>query len=116
MKKLSGNKLWIENRKTRLKLLKNIKITRKTDRLEILRDWITVHNTLSESLMGWSQWLNSIRILEKIDRDSLKKLFENYKELVEAFVEFDIQGTKLIDEKLSKTRERKEIKLPEYAV
>jgi len=113
---ISGNEEWVQNRKSMLKLLKTLKVSRKTDRLEILRSWITVHNILNESLLGWAQWLNSIGLMEQIDRKTLKEMFQTYKEFTEAFLEFDIEATGLIDKKLKRRKKSKKEKTPEYAV
>jgi len=117
MKKLlSGNKPWIENCKEKLQHLQNLKVTKKTDRLKILQNWIIAHNMLSESLMGWTQWLNNIHVIEQIDKKTLKELFETYKEFTEAFVAFDVEATEFIDSILHKDEEEEKDKRQVYTV
>ena len=106
----NNNKKWIENRKAMLKLLENMKVTRTTDRLEILRNWITAHNIVNESLVGWAQWLNSIALMESIDRKTLKEMFEKYRDFAIQFVEFDIEATQKIDKQINKKKVKKKSK------
>ncbi len=110
---MTTNKQWIKNRKKMLEILEEKTVTKTTDRLEILQNWILAHNILAESLYGWSRWLNNIVLMEQIDRKTLKDLYLKYKKFTEDFVKFDINATKTIDKKLNK---KKKVKIPEYAI
>jgi len=105
---------WAENRQEALNFLKNIKVKKSTDRLEILRDWVITHNILQGSLVGWAQWLSNIHLIEQLDRNLIKDLFQTYKEFTEAFLEFDIEATKAVEENLPKEEQTKQ--KPDYAV
>ena len=106
---------WAQNRQEALEFLKSIKVKKSTDRLEILKDWAITHNLLQESMIGWAQWLSNIHLMEQLDRNLLSDLFKTYKDFTEAFLEFDIEATKVVEEMLPKEPQTQQQKI-DYAV
>lgn len=101
---------WIQDREKTLKLLEQFKVTRKSDRLEIVKNWHLAHSILVKSVSGWGNWLLNMAVVEVLDKKDLKEIYESYVDFVKGFVQLDIEVTKYLGEILSSVAEDKEEK------
>jgi hypothetical protein len=48
---------------------------------------------MGQSLGGWMQWINSPEIMSSFSKEELEEMAKNVTEMVERFVEYDIEMT-----------------------
>ena len=112
--KKEDNTEWINRRKELMETIINFG---KGDRLQIITQTIFIHNALSESIMGWGDWLNhwmgmeltkKIKLLPKskdfniLNDKDLWKLFEKYRDITLQYINLDIEFTNFVNKKLTK--------------
>jgi len=86
---------WIQVSKKILDQLKHLEKAKKRDRLELVRSMHFVLKALEMSLLGWKQWVNNPDIMAKFTKEDLEKMNKKLCEFTKAFLEYDIEATKL---------------------
>ena len=99
--------------------LKNIESFQTGSRVQTATQLVYMHNILYESMVGWAQMLNKVLMealsssinLKKVESimtdEELDDIFQNYREFVKKYLEYDIKVTNLLDSKLKKSSKTK---------
>ena len=94
--------------------LKNIEAFQTGSRVQVATQLVYMHNIMYESMVGWAQMLNKVLMealsssinLKKVESlmtdEELDDIFQNYREFVKTYLEYDIKVTTLLDSKLKK--------------
>lgn len=89
------SELWIESSEKILAQIKKLEESKGADRLELVRLMQYLLTALHRSLMGWIQWVNNPSIMTTFTQDELEKMTKNLSDFVRAFIEYDLEATKL---------------------
>ena len=99
--------------------LKNIEAFQTGSRVQVATQLVYMHNIMYESMVGWAQMLNKVLMealsssinLKKVESlmtdEELDDIFQNYREFVKTYLEYDIKVTNLLDSKLKKSSKTK---------
>ena len=94
--------------------LKNIEAFQTGSRVQVATQLVYMHNIMYESMVGWAQMLNKVLMealsssinIKKVESlmtdEELDDIFQNYREFVKKYLEYDIKITNLLDLKLKK--------------
>jgi len=107
---MSLSERWIQSSQRVLNHIKRLEKVEGKDRLELVRSLGFMLGALQRSLLGWMQWVNNPDIMTRFTQEDLKKMNKNLSKFVRTFIEYDLEATKLGDEKGLKARERPERK------
>lgn len=86
---------WVQVSEKILDQLKRLEKAKKRDRLELVKSMHFVLRALEMSLLGWKQWVNNPDIMTKFTKEDLEKMNKRLSEFTRAFIEYDIEATKL---------------------
>lgn len=84
---------WIQRSENTLKQLRKLKEGEDQDRLELVRVMRFALGAMGQSLGGWMQWINSPEIMSSFTKEELEEMSRTVTEMVERFVEYDIEMT-----------------------
>lgn len=109
---------WIRSSEKILDHIKRLREVEGKDRLELVRSLGFILSALHRSVLGWMEWVNNPDIMTRFMQEDLEKMNRNLSELVQSFIEYDLEATKLGDERglffskarMSLERKRKERK------
>ena len=112
------NDEWIKIQQANLKNIQKFKKTKDLDRLSLLQRWQVLHTILAESFKGWSHWIASAQVMEKVPLPTMEEMFLTYLDFVESYVSLDIQATKFLDKVVTaeEKADSKQKNCPSYAV
>lgn len=84
---------WIERSQKTLEQIRNLRAKPDQDRLDIIRNMRFCLGALGQSVAGWMQWMNSPEIMATFDREELQKMGDSVMDMIEKFIEYDINIT-----------------------
>lgn len=84
---------WIQRSQSTLNQIKQLLKDPNPDRLELVRVMRVALGGLGQSLAGWMQWINSPEIMSSFTRDELEEMAKTVTQMVEKFIEYDIEMT-----------------------
>jgi len=84
---------WIERSQKTLEQLRLLRAKKDADRLDQVRTIRYGFMALGQSLAGWMQWVNSPEVMANFTKDELEKMSETLLDMVEKWIEYDIQTT-----------------------
>ncbi len=102
---------WIQSSQRVLNHIRSLEKVEGKDRLELVRSLGFMLGALQRSLLGWMQWVNNPDIMTRFTLEDLEKMNKNLSKFVRTFIEYDLEATKLGDEKGLKDGERPERKM-----
>jgi len=108
---MSWSERWIQSSQRVLNHIKRLEKVEGKDRLELVRSLGFMLGALQRSLLGWMQWVNTPDIMTQFTQEDLEKMNKNLSKFVRSFIEYDLEATKLGDEKGLKARERPDRKM-----
>ncbi|MBN1682632.1 DUF2153 family protein [Candidatus Bathyarchaeota archaeon] len=73
--------------------LKEIRAKKDQDRLDRVRSMRFALITIGQSIAGWMQWVNSPEVMANFSKEELEKMSETIMDMVEKWVEYDINIT-----------------------
>jgi hypothetical protein len=84
---------WIDRSQKTLEQIKQLRAKNDQDRLDIIRNIRFALGALGQSVAGWMQWVNSPEIMATFSKVELQEMGETVMDLIEKFIEFDIEIT-----------------------
>lgn len=84
---------WVERSQKTLDQLKEIRAKKDQDRLDRVRSMRFALITIGQSIAGWMQWVNSPEVMANFSKEELEKMSETIMDMVEKWVEYDINIT-----------------------
>lgn len=75
--------------------LKQLENAKGKDRLELVRSLRFIMNTLQRSLIGWMQWVSNPDVMSMFSQQDLEEMNKKLAEFSVAFVNYDIEMTRL---------------------
>jgi hypothetical protein len=94
---------WINASKKLLNELKRLEETKERDRLDLVRSLRLTLYALQRSLMGWMQLANNPDMLTRFTHEDLEEINKKLLQFSHAFIEYDLEATKLGTKKGLKT-------------
>ena len=87
------NSTWIDRSEKTIEQLRMLKGSRDMDRLDLLKAMRFSFGSLSQSLGGWMQWVNSPEVMSQFTRDELQQMSDTVIDMVVGFIEYDMDVT-----------------------
>ena len=84
---------WVERSQKTLEQLKEIRGKKEQDRLDRVRSMRFALITIGQSIAGWMQWVNSPEVMANFSKEELEIMSETIMDMVEKWVEYDINIT-----------------------
>jgi hypothetical protein len=94
---------WIDASRKLLNELKRLEETEERDRLDLVRSLRLTLYALQRSLMGWMELANNPDMLTRFTHKDLEEINKNLLQFSHAFIEYDLEATKLGTKKGLKT-------------
>jgi len=84
---------WIQASEQVLKQIKDMENIEDRDRLELVRQTRFALGALTQSLVGWMQWLDNPGIMSKFNQEELEGMNKTIRDFVKSFIKYDIKMT-----------------------
>jgi hypothetical protein len=97
---------WISASKKLLKELKRLEVTKKGDRLELVKSLRLTLYALQRSLMGWMELANNPDRLTRFTHEDLEEINKKLLKFSHSFIEYDLEATKLGTKKRLKSEKK----------
>ena len=94
---------WIDASKKLLTELNRLEETEERDRLDLVRSLRLTLYALQRSLMGWMELANNPDVLTRFTHEDLGKINKKLLKFSHAFIDYDLEATKLGNKKSLKT-------------
>lgn len=101
---------WIRVSEKILDQIKNLEKRKEMDRLELVSSMRIALGGLEMSLQGWTQWVSNPNIMVRFRQKDLEKMNKKLIEFTRAFIEYDLEATKLGMKRGLKARKKSENK------
>ena len=86
---------WVQVSEKILDQLKQLESAKGKDRLELVRSLRFIMNMLQRSFIGWMQWISNPDIMSMFSQNDLERMNKKLAEFSIAFVNYDIEMTRL---------------------
>lgn len=106
---------WIQISEKILNQIKRLEETKERDRLELVRSMRFILSALQRSLLGWMQWVDNPDIMTRFTQEDLEKMNKKLSEFTYSFIEYDLEATRLGDQKGLKAKKKVKKKKEERA-
>ncbi len=101
---------WIRVSEKILTQIKSLEKHKERDRLELVSSMRVALGGLEMSLQGWKQWVNNPNVMTRFKKEDLDKMNKKLIEFTKAFIEYDLEATKLGMKRGLKARKKAEDK------
>lgn len=106
---------WIQVSEKILEQVKRLGEAKERDRLELVRSLRFMLSVLQRSLLGWMQWVNNPDVMTRFTKEDLEKMNKKMSEFTRSFIEYDLEATRLGNQRGLKTRKTVKKKKEERA-
>ena len=86
---------WIQISERILEQIRRLEDAEDKDRLEWVRSIRFLLSALQNSLLGWVQWANNQNVMTRFTQEDLEKMSKKLSSFTRAFIEYDLEATKL---------------------
>ncbi|MGD8544840.1 MAG: DUF2153 family protein [Candidatus Bathyarchaeota archaeon] len=86
---------WIQVSQKILDQIKSLEKHKERDRLELVSSMQIALGGLEMSLRGWKQWISNPNVMTRFKKEDLEKMNKKLVDFTRAFIEYDLEATKL---------------------
>jgi hypothetical protein len=112
---MSLSEKWIKGSEKILDQIRRLEEAKERDRLELVRSIRFMLSVLHRSLLGWMNWVNNPDMMTRFTKEDLEKMTKKLSEFTRSFIEYDLEATRLGDQRGLKARKRARKKKGERA-